>query len=105
LLGHLYGQGSITGAQLASLERVQPQSLTRVLAELLDEGLISRRADTVDGRRVLLEITGDGRAQLLRDMQQRDEWLAVALAEELSSTERQLLLLAVQLMERIANAD
>jgi DNA-binding MarR family transcriptional regulator len=104
VLGHLFRRGSMTSADLAALERVQPQSLTRVLAELLKAGFVSRRADTQDARRLLLDITGEGRAMLSRDMQLRDAWLARAMNEELSATERELLRLAGQLMERLANA-
>jgi DNA-binding MarR family transcriptional regulator len=102
VLGRLYRKGSLTAVELAAQERIQPQSLTRVLAELTDEGLISRRADVKDGRRQLLDITGDGRSVLIQDVQQRDAWLAGALATELSATERELLRLAAGLMERIA---
>ena len=101
VLGHLYRKGSLSAVQLATLERVQPQSLTRVLAELVDSGLVSRRADASDGRRLLLDITGDGRTVLTHDMQQRDAWLARAM-EGLSETEREVLRLAGQLMERLA---
>jgi DNA-binding MarR family transcriptional regulator len=102
VLGRLYRKGSLTAVELAAQERIQPQSLTRVLAELTDEGLISRRADVKDGRRQLLDITGDGRSVLIQDVQQRDAWLAGAIATELSATERELLRLAAGLMERIA---
>ena len=103
-LGHLYRKGSMSAVDLAALERVQPQSLTRVLAELVGDGLVSRRADVKDGRRVLLDITGEGRAILTHDMHQRDTWLAKAM-EDLSVTERELLRLAAQLLERLADAD
>jgi DNA-binding MarR family transcriptional regulator len=102
LLGHLHQKGSLSAAQLATLEHVQPQSLTRVLAELVAEGLVSRRADATDGRRLLLDITGGGRDLLARDVQQRDAWLAKAMAD-LSVTERELLRLAAHLMERLAD--
>jgi len=105
VLGQLYRRGSMSAAELAALERVQPQSLTRVLAELVEAGLVSRRADVKDGRRLLLDITGDGRAMLTRDMQQRDAWLARAMADELSVTERELLRLATQLLERLADVE
>jgi DNA-binding MarR family transcriptional regulator len=103
VLGHLFRLGSISAAELAELERIQPQSLTRVLAELVEEGFISRRADVKDGRRQLLDITGDGRAALTSDMQQRDAWLARAMDTQLSVTEREFLLLAARLMERLAD--
>jgi DNA-binding MarR family transcriptional regulator len=88
---------------LAELERIQPQSLTRVLADLVEEGLISRRPDPDDGRRQLLEITPDGRAALTGDMQMRDAWLAKAMDSELSDAERELLRTAAKLMERLAD--
>jgi DNA-binding MarR family transcriptional regulator len=103
LLGQLYRRGSTSAAGLAELERVQPQSLTRVLAELLEARLISRRADPNDGRRQLLDISAEGRAALTGDMQKRDAWLAKAMADELSTTEQELLRLAARLLERLAD--
>jgi DNA-binding MarR family transcriptional regulator len=103
LLGHLYRRGPTAGVALAELERIQPQSLTRVLADLVEEGLISRRPDPDDGRRQLLEITPDGRAALTGDMQMRDAWLAKAMDSELSDAERELLRTAAKLMERLAD--
>jgi DNA-binding MarR family transcriptional regulator len=103
VLGHLYRRGSLTAAELAELERIQPQSLTRLVAELVKQGLISRRADVKDRRQQLLDVTGDGRAALMNDVQQRDAWLAKAMAEELTATEREVLGLAAQLMERLAD--
>jgi DNA-binding MarR family transcriptional regulator len=105
VLGRLDRQGSLSAAELAGLEHIQPQSLTRVLAELAGEGLISRTADTRDGRRLLIEITGDGRSVLTLDMQQRDAWLAKVLGAELSPTERELLRLAANLLDRIADLE
>ena len=103
LLGHLYRRGPTAGVALAELERIQPQSLTRVLGDLVEEGLISRRPDPDDGRRQLLEITPDGRAALTGDMQMRDAWLAKAMDSELSDAERELLQTAAKLMERLAD--
>jgi len=103
LLGHLYRRGPTAGVTLAELERIQPQSLTRVLGDLVEEGLISRRPDPDDGRRQLLEITPEGRAALTGDMQMRDAWLAKAMDSELSDAERELLQTAAKLMERLAD--
>ena len=103
LLGRLYRQGSLSAAEVAALERIRPQSLTRVLAELTEDGFITRRPDAQDGRRLLIDITGDGRSALGRDMQQRDFWLAGAMAEELSDTERELLRLVSGLMDRLSD--
>jgi DNA-binding MarR family transcriptional regulator len=105
VLGQLYRRGSATAAELADHERVQPQSLTRVVAELVAAGLVSRRADAKDGRRQLLDISADGRAALTGDMQKRDEWLANAMSKHLSTTEQELLRLAARLLERLADVE
>jgi DNA-binding MarR family transcriptional regulator len=101
LLGHLSRYGPTTVSDLAALERAQPQSLTRPLAGLEADGLIQRGPDPADGRRVLVSVTAAGRSVLATDMRQRDAWLALVLAR-LSPTERGVLALAADLMERIS---
>jgi len=105
VLGHLHRSGPLTPGELATAERVQPQSLTRTLAALAEAGLASRQPDPADGRRSLLAITEHGLAGLRTEMEQRDNWLAAAMAAELSATEIGLLRLAGSLLERIAEAN
>lgn len=104
VLSHLYRHGPSTPGEVAAAERQQPQSLTRVFAELELAGLVSRRRSERDRRTHVLEITPEGRRALARDVGQRDGWLASALGE-LSEVEARLLLLAATLMERIAGAE
>lgn len=101
VLAHLYRAGVATPGAIAAAERLQPQSLTRVLAELEAEGLITRERDEGDRRQYVLELTEEGGEALAADMGARDRWLAEAL-EELSETERQVLYLAGKLMDRIS---
>jgi DNA-binding MarR family transcriptional regulator len=100
VLSYLYRQGPATPTVLALAEHQQPQSLTRVYAELELAGLILRRQDPVDRRQSILAITEAGVAALSADMASRDHWLASAL-EEVSDTERQVLLLAASIMNRL----
>jgi DNA-binding MarR family transcriptional regulator len=104
VLAHLSRRGPMSPGKLAAAERVQPQSLTRTLASLEEHALITRDADPADGRRSLLAITEAGRLVLGRDVRQRDAWLANAMAGQLTPTERGLLRLAGQLLERLAEA-
>jgi len=105
VLGHLHRRGPLTPGELATAERVQPQSLTRTLTALEAGGLVSRQSDPADGRRSLLAITEYGHAALRTEMQQRDAWLAGAMAAELTTTEIGLLRLAGSLLERLAAAN
>ncbi len=105
VLAHLNRRGSMTAGEIAAVERVQPQTLTRTLAALEDKGTIRRRADPADRRRSALSITETGREVLFTDMRQRDSWLSLAMEAELTPTERRLLYLAGELMERLAEAE
>jgi DNA-binding MarR family transcriptional regulator len=104
VLGHLHRRGQQSPGDLAMAERVQPQTLTRTLAGLEAEGLIRREPDPVDGRRSILAITEAGLSALRVEMEQRDAWLAAAMAAHLTSTEIGLLRLAGEVMERLADA-
>ncbi|WP_326779928.1 MarR family transcriptional regulator [Streptomyces longwoodensis] len=103
VLAHLRRNGPMSAGALAAADHQQPQSLTRVFAELESDGLISRSRDTRDGRQRVLELTDEGRRALARDMAQRDVWLDRALAG-LTETEQQVLLLAARLMNRLADS-
>ena len=101
VLAHLYRAGAASPGEIAAAERLQPQSLTRVLADLEADGLISRERDERDRRQSVLELTEAGGRALAHDMGARDRWLAQAM-EELTETERQVLYLAGVLMDRIS---
>jgi len=102
VLGWLVRGGALTPTELAARERVRPQSLTRTLASLEEDGLIVRMAGAQDRRQSPVAITENGLAALNRDMQQRDAWLGAAMEKRLSPTECEILRLAAQLMERLA---
>ena len=102
VLGHLRRRGPQTPGDLASAERIQPQSLTRALAGLESAGLVTRQPDPADGRRSVLAITTAGESALRAEMAQRDRWLAAAMAERLTPTEIGLLDLASSLLDRLA---
>ncbi|MFE5327480.1 MarR family winged helix-turn-helix transcriptional regulator [Embleya sp. NPDC056575] len=101
VLGRLLRHGPCTPGELAAAEHQQPQSLTRVFAELARDGLLTRARDARDGRQSVLTLTPAGRAALVRDAAERDAWLAGAMGS-LTETERQVLRLAADLMRRMA---
>jgi DNA-binding MarR family transcriptional regulator len=101
VLGHLYRNGPSTPTRIAAAEHQQPQSLTRVFAELEAEGLIARRPSELDRRASVLDLTDVGRDLLTRDMAARDRWLATAM-ETLNETEIQVIGLAAALLAELA---
>jgi DNA-binding MarR family transcriptional regulator len=102
VLGRLDREGTRSIGDLAVAERVRPQSMTQTISDLEAEGLIARRADPADGRRILVELTEEGRRTLAADRRQREGWLAHAIAEDLSTQEQQVLMQAVVLLRRLA---
>jgi DNA-binding MarR family transcriptional regulator len=105
VLGRLATRGPMTAGEVATQLRAQPQSLTRTFASLESAGLMRRTADPADGRQALLGITSAGRRSLKAEMKPRDVWLASAMSRELTTAERDLLVVAARLMERLADVD
>lgn len=94
--------GAATASALASAEGVRPQSMATTLAALRQQGLIERGPDPSDGRRRLVTLTDAGRARIAGDRRARQEWLVHALDERYDEDERQALLHALRLLERLA---
>jgi DNA-binding MarR family transcriptional regulator len=102
VLGRLDREGTRSIGDLALAERVRPQSMTQTISDLESDGLIARRADPADGRRILVELTDQGHATLAADRRQREGWLARAIAEDLSPPEQRVLSQALALLRRLA---
>ena len=64
---------AMTPGELAEHEKVQPPSMTRVIAALVDWGLVTRAPHPTDRRQVILTVTPDGRnlVQKVRDWLRR----------------------------------
>ncbi len=103
VLGRLDRDGTSSVSRLAAEERVRPQSMAQTVADLEADGLVVRRPDPSDGRRMLVELTPAGADALEADRRQREGWLARTIAEELSEAEQRLLHSAIGLLRRIAD--
>lgn len=90
-----------SASALAIAEGVRPQSMAVTLATLERLGLIARLADPADGRRQLIALTEAGQARVAGALQAGREWLVLALDERYSEAERQLILQAAALLERL----
>ena len=101
-LATLDRHGPLTPGELAAHEKVQPPSMTRVVAGLEQRGLVTRAPHPTDGRQVLVALAGPGRQLLAEDRRRRDVWLAQRLAE-LTADERAVLQAAAPILERLAN--
>jgi DNA-binding MarR family transcriptional regulator len=80
-LSTLREHGPLTPGELAAHEKVQPPSMTRVLAALEERALIVRRPHPSDGRQALVELSAAGRELLAEEVRMREAWLSQRLAE------------------------
>ena len=94
-------RGPMSAGELAACERVQPPSMTKVLANLEERGLVRRDAHPSDKRQAIISVTDEGRALLESERRSRDAWLSQRLAA-LSPDERALLRDVVPLLDKLA---
>ncbi|WP_067457248.1 MarR family transcriptional regulator [Actinomadura macra] len=95
--------GSMTPRELADHEKVQPPSMTRVIAFLEERGLLARSPHPTDGRQVVLSATAAG-ATLLRDERRRKEaWLSQRLGE-LTEDEQEILRQAAPIIDKLSRS-
>ena len=74
--------------------------MNRTVNCLQDGGYVSRTADENDGRKVVIDLTDDGRAVVDETARRRDAWVEEALAE-IEPGEREILAQAAAIMQRI----
>lgn len=71
----------MTPGMLAARERVQPPSMTRVIASLAELGLVARTAHPTDGRQVIVSLSPSGLALIADEASAREAWMTAQLAE------------------------
>ncbi|WP_442790595.1 MarR family winged helix-turn-helix transcriptional regulator [Nocardia sp. NBC_01329] len=100
VLATLGNEGAMTPGALAAKERVQPPSMTRVIASLTDLGLVERNPHPTDGRQIIVSLSAAGQTLLADERSAREAWMSAQLAglepEQLEDLER-----AVAIMNQI----
>ncbi|MEO3743604.1 MarR family transcriptional regulator [Plantactinospora sp. B5E13] len=93
--------GALTPRELADTERVQPPTMTKIVAKLEERGLVRRTPHPTDGRQVILAVTDPGRSMLAQFDRARNEWLAGRLTE-LTPEDREVLRRAAEILQKVA---
>jgi DNA-binding MarR family transcriptional regulator len=92
--------GRPTLGELAQAERVQPPTMTRVIATMEAAGLIVRHGDEGDRRVSRVELTAEGRAALERSKSLKNAYLARQIAK-LTPIERSRAAALAALLEQL----
>ncbi len=100
VLAGLSIHGPHTLTELADRERVSAPAMNRTVNCLQDGGYVSRTADENDGRKVVIDLTDEGRAVVDETARRRDAWVEEALAE-IEPGEREILAQAAAIMQRM----
>ncbi|MBO0769252.1 MAG: MarR family transcriptional regulator [Solirubrobacterales bacterium] len=101
VLGRLDRDGDQGTGELARFESVRPQSMSQTVVELETAGLVTRKRDQRDGRRILVSLTDAGRSAIELDRGVRDGRLAAAIQTKLSDADRAVLREAVAVLSRL----
>ncbi|TDD03360.1 MarR family transcriptional regulator [Nonomuraea deserti] len=91
----------ITPGELAELEKVQPPSMTRVIAKLEERGLVARTPHPTDRRQVTVTVTEAAEKLLKEERRRKEAWLTQRL-KELSPEERAILRQAAPILEKLS---
>ncbi|MCA2190033.1 MarR family transcriptional regulator [Nonomuraea cavernae] len=91
----------ITPGELAELEKVQPPSMTRVVAALEARGLLSRSPHPTDRRQVTVTVTEEAQRLLKEERRRKEAWLTRQL-KELTPQERAILRQAAPILEKLS---
>ena len=102
-LATLERHGAMSPGDLAEHEKVQPPSMTRVIAALVDWELVTRAPHPTDRRQVILTVTPEGRSLVQKVRRRKEAWLAQRLAE-LSPQERATLRAAAPVLEKLSQS-
>ena len=92
--------GELTMGHLCEAERVTPPTMTRVVAALVDAGLVSRDADAEDGRVAWVRLTPAGGRLIERSRRRKDAYLTKAL-RRLEPDQVRTLDEAAEILERL----
>lgn len=93
--------GPLTLGALAAAEQVRPPTMTRLVQEMVRDGLVRVKGDPADGRIKQAEATAKGRKLLLEGRDRRVRRLAQLLASS-SAVERRTLDAAARLIRELA---
>jgi DNA-binding MarR family transcriptional regulator len=94
--------GPLSAGEIATIERVQPPSMTKILASLEQSGWLERSSQPEDRRQSIIAITPAGRQLLDDETRARDEWLAKRLVE-FSADDLRKLGEAVEVLDRLGS--
>jgi DNA-binding MarR family transcriptional regulator len=100
-LSLLYQYKVMLPSELAAMEKITNQSMSEILRHLSELGYIVRTASETDKRKINISLSAEGEKTLLQVRNERDQWLAKAIASTCTDEERELLKQAIGTLTKI----
>lgn len=101
VIGHLYRSSPMLPSELSALARVKAQSMSQILNKLEEQGVVRRKPSKEDKRKVYIYLTSPAKKMLAKTVYDRDEWLAQVIARALSASERNTLVKALPVLQKL----
>ncbi|MET0931679.1 MAG: MarR family transcriptional regulator [Aeromicrobium sp.] len=102
-LGHLNRSGPQTMVELAEARGVSHQSVSRMIADLEQLGLVVKKSHPTDARGFLVTLSPEGRSVLGAEHLARADIIAVAIDATLSKRDQQLLARVPAILDRLSD--
>lgn len=103
VLRHLAEHGRATTSELAVAGQVSPQGISLAARELERLQFVVRVPDAEDRRRIWIKLTDAGRQKLREESFAGQEWLDVAIREQLTPDERKRLEAVIPVLKKLGS--
>ncbi|MES2416850.1 MAG: MarR family transcriptional regulator [Bacteroidota bacterium] len=101
IIGHLDRLHTALPSQLSALEHISAQAVSQNLNNLAANGIVIRKTDETDKRKIKITLSNLGHEKLKALRQQRDEWFMHTIKARLSATEIEQLINSTRLFQKL----
>ncbi len=100
-IGHLIRNPSLLPTELATLTKVKTQTMSHILNKLESQGFVKRTPSKEDKRKIYISITPGGKKMVEKVKYQWDEWLRSAIEKSLTEKEKEILIRALPVLNKL----
>jgi DNA-binding MarR family transcriptional regulator len=97
----IYQYSEILPSELAVMEKVTAQSMSQIINKLLEHGFIKKTPSKTDKRKVIITITVTGKKIVEKRRLEKQEWLSQSILEKTTEKEKELLVNAIKVLEKL----
>jgi DNA-binding MarR family transcriptional regulator len=101
----LFHNDFLMPTELATLTRVKTQSMSQILNKMEEQGVIKRKPSVDDKRKVFISLTLRGKKMVEKIKYDRDEWLNGLIEKSLTPKEKEILLKALPVLNKLIESN